>query len=88
MGREASSGSRWVAKRLLVAYHGVEDGEHLSHASGDRHFFLLAAFHKLLILCFQDRVIPNARQGGHIQGMTYLGSSTFGLAVATLSARA
>ena len=31
-------------ERLLVAQHGVEDGEELSHASGERHLLHLAAF--------------------------------------------
>ena len=31
-------------ERLLVTHHGVQDGEELSHASGERHLFQFAAF--------------------------------------------
>jgi len=66
MGSEASLGGGQVEKRLLVTHHGIEDREYLAHASRDGHFFLLATFQQLLILWFQDRVVVDPGQGGHI----------------------
>src|SRR5262245_46091897 len=73
-------------KRLLVTHHGIENGEHLAHTSSDVDFLLLPSFHQLVILWLEDRVVANASQRGHVEGIAHCRSSALGPAVASFSA--
>ena len=59
----------------MIAHHGIENSQHLAHAGGDGDFLQLAAFHKLFILRFEDRVVADASESGHVKSSPNSGSA-------------
>src|SRR5688500_6289327 len=52
---------------LLVAQHGVEDGEELAHAGGESDFLQFASLQHLLVLSLDHRVVACGNEGRHIE---------------------
>src|SRR5688572_32528827 len=68
---------------LLVAQHGVEDGEELAHAGGESDFLQFASLQHLLVLSLDHRVVACGNEGRHIENTADLPTSAFSLAVAS-----
>src|SRR5688500_14250404 len=68
---------------LLVAQHGVEDGEELAHAGGESDFLQFASLQHLLVLSLDHRVVACGNEGRHIENTAYIAAPTFSLAVAS-----
>ena len=75
-----------AAERLLVAQHGVEDREELSHTSDEGHLLEFAPFQLLLVLGPNERVTPSGHERGHVEHTAHLSTPPFGLAVASFLA--
>src|SRR5688572_9495488 len=64
---------------LLVAQHGVEDGEELAHAGGESDFLQFASLQHLLVLSLDHRVVACGNEGRHMENTADLPTSAFGL---------
>ena len=59
----------------VVAQHGIEDGNHLSHTGSERDLFVFAIGEKSLVTISDEGVMLNGSQHGHEQHGSYRGSA-------------
>ncbi len=71
---------------MLVAQHGIENGEEFPHASGERHFLEFASLQHVLVLRLDEWVVARGYEGGHVEHTAHLCPASFGFAVASFPA--
>src|SRR5262245_66311319 len=68
LGGERLSWSSSVLPRASVPKNGIEDGQELSHASGQGELGRLASGAQAGIEAGDDGIVPTGHQGRHVQG--------------------
>ena len=68
---------------LSFAEHGVEDGEHFSHAGDERDFLWFAGREQLLVVGEDHGVVARGDEGGHVERPPHAGSAADDHAAAT-----
>ena len=63
-----SRGSRLPCS--IVADHGIEGGDHLSHDGDDNDFGFLVGRGETVVEDFKDRIVPSCAEGSHIEDVT------------------
>src|SRR6516164_2682748 len=54
----------------IVADHGIESGDHLSHDGDDNDFWFLVGRGETIVEDFKDRIVPSCAEGSHIEDVT------------------
>ena len=54
----------------IVADHGIESGDHLSHDGDDNDFWFLVGRGETVVEDFKDRIVPSCAEGSHIEDVT------------------
>ena len=54
----------------IVADHGIEGSDHLSHDGDDNDFWFLVGRGETVVEDFKDRIVPSCAEGSHIEDVT------------------